>query len=209
MGFYKRKHWDGKNVSCIQTPKPIPFRKWLCNKKDHMYLFIFTIIHLHRGFTNEKWPEQYITRTHHNTKWTSRYNTPVFKSYNKTLGSGYLQVGHKQWFMSTLYCRGCLNNPIFSNLGLCAACWTHFMCHHELWPTSLGHPFSFFQFILRPYWGKTLPENQHSLFLDLFFKILLSQFYFIYILFHRYIFFLTSSGWFVIAVWLYFSQGTR
>ena len=32
-----------------------------------------------------------------------------------------------------------LNNPIFSNLGLCAAC---FMCHHELWPTSVSHPFS-------------------------------------------------------------------
>ena len=38
--------------------------------------------------------------------------------------------------------RGCLNNPIFSNLGLCAACWAHFMCHHELWPTSVSHPFS-------------------------------------------------------------------
>ena len=37
---------------------------------------------------------------------------------------------------------GCLNNPIFSNLGLCPACWAHFMCHRELWPTSLGHPFS-------------------------------------------------------------------
>ena len=37
---------------------------------------------------------------------------------------------------------GCLNNPIFSNLGLCAACWARFMCHHELWPTSVSHPFS-------------------------------------------------------------------
>ena len=36
--------------------------------------------------------------------------------------------------------RGCLNNPIFSNLGLCAACWAHFMCHHELWPISVSHP---------------------------------------------------------------------
>ena len=32
---------------------------------------------------------------------------------------------------------------VFSNLGLCAACWAHFMCHHELWPTSVSHPFSF------------------------------------------------------------------
>ena len=47
--------------------------------------------------------------------------------------------------------RGCLNNPIFSNLGLCAACWAHFMCHHELWPTSVGHPFSF----LSSSWGLT------------------------------------------------------
>ena len=28
------------------------------------------------------------------------------------------------------------------NLGLCAACWARFMCHHELWPTSVSHPFS-------------------------------------------------------------------
>ena len=32
--------------------------------------------------------------------------------------------------------RVCLNNPISSNLGLCAACWSCFMCHDELWPTS-------------------------------------------------------------------------
>ena len=38
--------------------------------------------------------------------------------------------------------RGCLNNPIFSNLGLCASCWAHFVCHQKLWPTSLSHPFS-------------------------------------------------------------------
>ena len=38
---------------------------------------------------------------------------------------------------------GCLNNPIYSNLRLCAACWAHFMCHHELWPTSVSHLFSF------------------------------------------------------------------
>ena len=32
--------------------------------------------------------------------------------------------------------------PIFSNLGLCAARWACFMCHRELWPTSVRHPFS-------------------------------------------------------------------
>ena len=46
----------------------------------------------------------------------------------------------------------CLNYPIFSNLGLCAACVAHFMCHHELWSTSVNHHFSF-----RYYWRKTLP----------------------------------------------------
>ena len=39
--------------------------------------------------------------------------------------------------------RACLNNPIFFNLGLCAACWAHFMCHHKLWPKSASHTFSF------------------------------------------------------------------
>ena len=29
------------------------------------------------------------------------------------------------------------------NLGLCAACWARSMCHHELWPISVSHPFSF------------------------------------------------------------------
>ena len=32
--------------------------------------------------------------------------------------------------------------PSFWILGLCAACWAHFMCHYELWPTSVNHPFS-------------------------------------------------------------------
>ena len=36
----------------------------------------------------------------------------------------------------------CLYNPIFSNLGLCAACWAHFMCRHELWSTSVSHLYS-------------------------------------------------------------------
>ena len=37
---------------------------------------------------------------------------------------------------------GCLNNPTFWNSGLFAVCWTRFTCHHELWPTSVSHPFS-------------------------------------------------------------------
>ena len=39
--------------------------------------------------------------------------------------------------------RGCLNYPIFPNLGLCVPCCAHFMCHHELWPTPMSHDFSF------------------------------------------------------------------
>ena len=38
--------------------------------------------------------------------------------------------------------QGCLNNPIFSNLGLYATCWACFICHHELWPIPVSHPFS-------------------------------------------------------------------
>ena len=37
---------------------------------------------------------------------------------------------------------GCLNNPISSNLGLCAACWAHFVCRQALRSTSVSHPFS-------------------------------------------------------------------
>ena len=33
--------------------------------------------------------------------------------------------------------------PSFSNFGLCAACWSHFMHHTEPWPTWVSHPFSF------------------------------------------------------------------
>ena len=38
---------------------------------------------------------------------------------------------------------GCRNNLIFSNFGIWPACWAHFMSHHELWPTSVRHPFYF------------------------------------------------------------------
>ena len=64
------------------------------------------------------------------------------------------------------------NNPIFSNLGLCAACCARFMCHHELWPTSVSHPFSSLNSS-----PALLEENTTRklllLSLDLFFEILL------------------------------------
>ena len=57
----------------------------------------------------------------------------------------------KRWSPSTVWLlvlskyhhRGCLNNPIFSNFELYAACWARFMCHHELCSTPGSHPFSF------------------------------------------------------------------
>ena len=94
--------------------------------------------------------------------------------------------------------RGCLNNPIFSNLGLCAACWAHFMCHHELWPTSVSHPFSFLNSSL----GLAGEKHYQKITIPIF-RLGLQNFaipgYFPYILFYCYLFSLLSSGWFVIA----------
>ena len=94
----------------------------------------------------------------------------------------------------------CLNNPIFSNLGLCAVCWAHFMCHHELWPTLLGHPFSF----LNSSWGLTGRKHYQKITTTIF-KILLFQVTFL-VLFS--VFFLTFF-WLVCycRMWLYFSLG--
>ena len=106
-------------------------------------------------------------------------------------------AGSFNLFMATT--GGCLNNPIFFNLGLCAVCWAHFMCYHELWPTSVGHPFSF----LNSSWGLTgenITRKLLSLSLDLFFKILLFQVSFLTLFFYSCLFSLLSSGWFVIAV---------
>ena len=73
------------------------------------------------------------------------------------------------------------------------------MCHHELWPTSVSHSFSFFNSSL----GLAREENSTrkllSLFLHLFFKILLFQVTFL-ISFSIPIS-LHYSVWFVIAVW--------
>ena len=41
------------------------------------------------------------------------------------------------------YGQGCLNNLIFSNLGLCAARLAHFMRHHKLWSLSVSHLFTY------------------------------------------------------------------
>ena len=100
---------------------------------------------------------------------------------------------------------GCLNNPIFSNLGLCAACWTCFMCHHELWPTSVSYPFSSLTSLLgftggQCYQKITIPIFRRNL------QILHFQVAFSYILFFRHLFSLLSS-FFYCSMWLFFSQG--
>ena len=94
--------------------------------------------------------------------------------------------------------RGCLNNPIFSNLGLCAACWAHFICHHELCPTSVSHPFSFLNSSL----GLAGEKHAQKITIPVF-RLLLQNCAFSgcfpYILFYNYLFSLLPSGWFVIA----------
>ena len=69
---------------------------------------------------------------------------------------------------------GCLND-ILSNLGLRAACWAYFMCHHELWPTSMSRPFSSLNSSFGLTEGENISRKLLSLSLDLFFKILLFQ----------------------------------
>ena len=94
---------------------------------------------------------------------------------------------------------GSLNNPIFSNLGLCAACWACFMCHHKLWPTSVSHPFS----SLYSSFGFAGGKHCQKITIPIFRLVLQNfsiQVYFPYIIFYRYLLSLLSSGWFVIAV---------
>ena len=118
-------------------------------------------------------------------------------------------VGFLRWWRpSTLWAgplicyghhQGCLNNLIFSNLGLCAACWPYFVCHHQLWPKSVSYTFSFFHSSLGLAGGK-----HYQKIIIRVFRIVLENFaisgYFPHILFCRYILYLLSSGWFVIAV---------
>ena len=91
---------------------------------------------------------------------------------------------------------GCLNNALFLILGLCAACWAHFTCHHELWPISVSHTFSFLN---SSCWRKTLPENYCAYLYSCSSKFVIPG-YFPYILFCCYLFSLLSSAWVVIAI---------
>ena len=82
----------------------------------------------------------------------------------------------------------------FFNLGSNAAC---FMCHHELWPTTLSHSFSLNSSLVVARWKHYLKINIPI------FKLGLQKFaisdYSPYIILYPYIFPLLSSGWFVIA----------
>ena len=89
--------------------------------------------------------------------------------------------------------------PYFFNLGLCAACWAHFMCHHELWPTSVSHPSSFLNISLGLAGGKHYQKIVIPLF-GLVLPNVAIPGHFPYIIFYHYLFSLVSSGWLVIPV---------
>ena len=106
------------------------------------------------------------------------------------------------WFSPLIYLwppPGMSNNSFFSNFGLCAACWVCFMCRHELWLTSVSHPFSSLISSL----GFARGKHYQKITIPIF-RLVLQNFTipgcFLYILFCRYLFSLLSSGWFVIAV---------
>ena len=99
------------------------------------------------------------------------------------------------WIIYGHHC-GCLNNPIFPNLGLCAACWACSMCHQELWPTSVSHPFSSLNSSSGLTGGKYYPKITIAIFSSLVLQNFAIPGYFPYILFYRYLFSLLSSGWF-------------
>ena len=95
--------------------------------------------------------------------------------------------------------RGGPNNPLFSNMGLCAACWAHFMCQHQLCQTSMSQHFSSLNSSLGFAGGK-----YHQKITFPIFKLVLQNFAFPssfpYSMFYCCLIFLLSSGWVVIVV---------
>ena len=87
------------------------------------------------------------------------------------------------WGVLRRYCRSCFN----LGLHVCAVCWAHFMCHHELWPTSASHPFSFLNSSL----GFARGKQGHKITIPIY-RLVLQNYaipgYFPYILFYRYLF---------------------
>ena len=97
-----------------------------------------------------------------------------------------------QWVNLYGHHRGCLNNPIFSNLRLCVACWAHIMCHHKLWPISMSHPFS----SLNTSFGLTGGKYYQKITIPIF-RLILQNFAFpdgfLIFFFYSYLFSLISS----------------
>ena len=77
-----------------------------------------------------------VSRASGNLVWTQWVGVGGF---TKVVATGPLIYYGPHW--------GYLNNTIFSNLGLFAAYWACFMCHHELWPTSVSHRFPLNSFL--------------------------------------------------------------
>ena len=93
------------------------------------------------------------------------------------------------------YCKGSMNTPIsemsFEFKVICCVCWAHFICNHELWPTSASHPFSFLSSSFGLAGGKYYQKTTISI----FFKILLSRVAFFTHVFHFIPLFLLIFFW--------------
>ena len=100
------------------------------------------------------------------------------------------------WVQGWGYSANVLCTLIFANFQNHAS---HFMCHHELWPTSVSHPFSSLNSSL----GLTEGKYYQKITVPVF-RLVLKNFAlpgcFLYIIFFSYLFSLLPSGWFVVAV---------
>ena len=95
---------------------------------------------------NKPLPKPMLTQIYDAILWSTLYQHFYRYTIMMSVRGGWgLGAFLRWWPLSTMwagpliYFRGCLNNRIF---GLCTACWARFMCHHELWPTSVTHPCS-------------------------------------------------------------------
>ena len=73
-------------------------------------------------------------------------NTKPRIIYGLGLGLNFLRYWHLQQHSRPFnLCMWCHQRypPILSNWRLWIVCLTHFMCHHEVWPTSVNHTRSF------------------------------------------------------------------